>query len=147
MQPNRLHAFLLALALTWAGQAAADSAEQFDRGLLAAEQGDYQHAIQYWAPCSCTAAPAANRTRRPPWNGIGVPPKTVTPWPRATWPPAIWKAGSACPRTPSGPVTGNDAWVIDATCTPTFGGRAPAGALSFAQVVGRLWTWSSWAWP
>ena len=59
MKAQRLQPFLLVFALAWASFAAAGPAEQFDRGLLAAEQGDYQHAIQYWAPLALAGDAAA----------------------------------------------------------------------------------------
>ncbi len=49
---------LLAALFTW-GSALAGDAHDFDRGLLAAEQGDYRHALQYWAPLALAGDPGA----------------------------------------------------------------------------------------
>ncbi len=58
--PKRiLNALYLGAALTLAGTAQAVEGQDFDQGLLAAERGDYRHALQYWAPLALAGDAAA----------------------------------------------------------------------------------------
>ncbi len=54
-----LNILCLTAALGLSGMTQAIEGHDFNRGLLAAEQGDYDHALQYWAPLALAGDAAA----------------------------------------------------------------------------------------